>query len=324
VSILKLHPIIGLALVLISRASSAQDYSEAVRQWPEMTLGITEKAPLSDVFDSGFRPYRWPGELGHMSIGFRHVRLTFVTRSGLQTPQMPMERCEIRVVGDTEQQILRMEFISPPLTLNEARIEMLKWLPFGQTTAQQMDEFLAKVKADWLHYEYEGTKRIGFATHWKDADGARYWISFMNARHWDTPLRLNVRVGQLPSVEGRPYESRRKPVEPPPGYESVDMELPSSGEWGPDGIYVAVTNEPRSPRGSLPPGVKLPKTFPDWDDLKKARAESAARDSSAKGTSAVPPQSSVSSPILSTPWSVIVILIVAAIGLLWALFKKRK
>lgn len=306
----KLALVISLLLLLPFHMGVAQDYSEAIQRWPRMTLNLAEDMPLSDIFDSGFRPYRWPGELGNMSIGFRHVMLTTRTRRGAITPVLPMERCEIRVV-DPGSMIAEMAFYSPPLTLNEARMEMVKWLPVGSNAVQEMDTFLQNVKADWLHYDLAGSERIEFGTGWKDPDDVRYGIGFMKAYHWDTPLRLVFRIKSTYLQSRKNYRQRSTPVEPPKGYESVTMDLPPDAEWGPDNAYVAVTNEARAPRGSLPPGTKLLDASPDLEKLKKSESKPAAPSPLTQPTTG------------SVSWWVVLMLILVSGGLAWFALKKR-
>lgn len=174
----------------------------------------------------------------------------------------------------------------------------------------EMDAFLAKVKADWLHYEFEGSKRIKFALHWKDPDGARYWLSFMNAYHWDTPLRLVFNVASPILTSHKHYTHRTTPVEPPRGYEHVDMELKPGDEWGPDHLYVPVTNEPRSPRGSLPPGVKLPGSLSDEERPKELPGNASAKlPEPSQGTNL---------------WLVVTAVVTIAIIMLWVIIYKRR
>jgi hypothetical protein len=130
---------------------------------------------------------------------------------------------------------------------------------------------------------------------WRSADGTRsvkYYFrhSMQDAR----PLTISI------SIElhwpGRKRGFRETPIKPPAGYEHVDISF--------DETYggTATTPLPRAPKATdVPTGPGSP---------------SEVRDKAIE-----PPYGALAS---STPWSIIVVLIVAATGLLWLLVKKRK
>ncbi len=297
---------------------AAQEYSDQVKQWPEVTLKFTEEMPMKDLFDSGLQPYRWPRESGNRKVGIRHLRLAVQTRRRLVTPAFPMERAEFSIIAPAPAPLIYdAEFFSPPLTVNEARVEMTKWLPFARNgdsmaTEENLEKFLAAVKADWLHYAYvNGVYKIKFGFRIQTNDEIAYWISFMQAFDWDAPVRLHfgIDINSLPTRKH--WEWPEGLLQPPPGYEHLSMETPS--EWGPDAKYVPVTNEARSPLGSLPPGVKLPESFPDWDAIRKGTAYKGADG----------PRSAPEGMQSSTRWLIVFLLMLTAATVLRLVWKKH-
>lgn len=129
---------------------------------------------------------------------------------------------------------------------------------------------------------------------WRSADGTRsvkYYFrhSMQDAR----PLTISI------SIElhwpGRKRGFRETPLKPPAGYEHVDISF--------DETYGGTATTP------LPP------------EPKATSAPTDPRSPSEVKEKAIEPPNGV--PTSSTPWSVIVVLIVAAIGLLWLLLKRR-
>jgi hypothetical protein len=201
---------------------------------------------------------------------------------------------------------------------------MLKWLPITGRGDKELNDFLQAVQADWLHYDVVNgfTDVVRFADGWRDKDDVKYTLWLMKSWQWQAPLRLCFEVETVTMPSRRRLVDYDGPIPPPPGFEGADMKAPK--DWEADDKFIALTTEHRPAQGTLPPKYQA------MND--KAQAEAAAQKSS---TAIQPPApktalstSSTSTPseepTSSTPWSIIVVLIVAAMGLLWLLVKKRK
>jgi hypothetical protein len=217
-----------------------------------------------------------------------------------------------------------MEIWTPPLTIKEARSEMLKWLPLTSKNVKELDEFLRAVEADWQHYDVVNgyTDVVRFADGWFDKDGVKKTLLLMKSWQWQAPLRLCFELHTSGLKSRKPIELYEGPIPPPPGFEGADMKAPEVADE--DNRFVPVTTEPRPAQGTLPPKYQA------MND--KAQAEVAAQKSSPaiqppapkKAPEAKPTSAPSEEPASSTPWSVVAVLIVAATGLLWFLVKKRK
>jgi hypothetical protein len=112
----------------------AREYDPA--KWPQATLKLSQAGTLKDVFDSGLRPYRHPG-LENNLLEVKHLNLTILLGSGKRLPTFPMEWMNITPFTDGELSII--EAATPKLTLEQAREEMLKWLPFAENERTKDD-----------------------------------------------------------------------------------------------------------------------------------------------------------------------------------------
>jgi len=143
-----------------------------------------------------------------------------------------------------------MRLVGPGLTLEESREAMLPWIPFGEplATEQQLDSFLAKIKADPLDFGGAGKFSLSFSRSLTDSAGVKYRVEFESNQQRVKPLRLGMGIAWPRTYrEGRfTYDV---PIPPPPGYESVSMEAPP--DFGPD-------SSAKSRSGLPPVAVKPP------------------------------------------------------------------
>lgn len=125
------------------------------------------------------------------------------------------------------------------------------------------------------------------------------------------------------TIEWKPTEIgptyREKPVTPPKGYEHVSMDIPGS-----DLVKKAQTSDDPSLAHLRYPDEKqrqvILATTPD--PVPKPRTKQPSAQKKAAETKPAPAPSEA--PASSTPWALVAVLIVAAIGLLWLLLKGRK
>lgn len=216
-----------------------------------------------------------------------------------------------------------MEIWTPPLTINEARAEMLKWLPLTGRSEKELNEFLHAVEADWLHYDVVNgfTDVVRFADGWRDKDRVKQTLWLMKSWQWQAPLRLCFSVETMDLASRKTIELYDGPIPPPPGFEGADMKAPK--DWDADDRFIPLTTEPRPAQSTLPPKYQAmnDKAQADAAALKPPPVAQRPTAKEPESKSAPPP---TEQPASSTPWSVIVILVVAAVGLLSLMVKKRK
>jgi hypothetical protein len=296
-------------------------YSEQVLLWPHVRLQLSQEVTVGDLFAAGLRAYS-PPHFPKRCIHAKHAHIRVVDRDGRAYPSIPADI--LRTEVQKPWLITSMDIWTPPLTIKEARAEMLKWLPMTSKSGKELEDFLRAVEADWLHYDVVNgyTDVVRFVDGWTDADGLDKTVVLMKSWQWQAPLRLCFKLNTSGMKSRKPIELYAGPIPPPPGFEGADMKAPK--DWEADDKFIALTTEPRPAQGTLPPKYQA------MND--KAQAEAAAQKSSPsiqypapkKATEAKPAPAPSEGPTSSTPWSVIVVLIVAATGLLWLLLKGRK
>ena len=301
---------------------SYAQYSDQVRQWPQVRLQLSQEVTATDLFASGLRPYLRPNA-ENRNLYAKHAHIVVVDRDGKPFPSIPADI--LRTTVRKPWLIASMEIWTPPLTVKEARAEMLKWLPMTSKSGKELEDFLRAVEADWLHYDVVNgyTDVVRFVDGWTDADGLDKTVVLMKSWQWQAPLRLCFKLDTSRMKSRKPIELYEGPIPPPPGFEAADMKAPEVADE--DNRFIPVTTEPRPAQGTLPPKYQA------MND--KAQAEAAAQKSSPSVQLPAPKKSPEAKPTTSTPseeptsstlWSVIVILIVAATGLLWLLVKNRE
>lgn len=249
--------IFGAILIFISVVPLCGQNEEVPRmqneydpsKWPNATLEFSVAGKLKDVFDSGLRPYRFPG-LENTNLEIKHLTLQIVLGSGGKLPALKIEVLRIRPFPDGE--ISTIEGFTPPLTIEQARSIMLKMLSFAayQRSEESLDSFLSLVKEDPLYFDdpYHGVSH-GFGISWNEpgfktpGGGPRCGFGFRKTRDAAAPLRLQFGIDWGLNRPRRDRGTwRPEPIEAPPGYEDVDMSAPES--FGPDSaIDVALAHK---------------------------------------------------------------------------------
>lgn len=232
---------LALILLLLSRFHATGEVPFLDREyepskWPEVHLKLSQAGTLKDVFDSGLRPYRHPG-LETSLLEVKHLRLIVHLASEKMLPEIKTEWMNITMFNDGE--IANLEGSTPKLSLEEARTEMLKWLPYGTRSQADLDAYLKAVETDFLDFDdpYRGVPD-GYAVGWKEpgwkqrGGGARISVWFRKSVSQTHPLNLYFKLSwdsNRPSKDAKIY---RVPIPPPPGYENVSMDAPKN--FGPD------------------------------------------------------------------------------------------
>lgn len=232
------------SLILVSTAFAEEvvprlhdEYDPA--KWPQAELKLSQAGTLKDVFDSGLRPYRFP-YMENTTLEVKHVNLTIVLASGKRLPAIPMEWINLTVFTDGE--LATIEAATPKLTLEQARQQMLKWLPYGENgrTEGDLKEYLTAVEADYLDFDdpYRGIPH-GCGIGWsepgfrKPGGGAKVGVGFRKTASPSHPLSLYFGISWGLNRPSRDRISLHPhPIKPPPGYEDVDMTAPE--KYGPD------------------------------------------------------------------------------------------
>ena len=243
---MKYFKLILCFLVVLSISNAADEIPRLhdeydPERWPETHLVFSQAGTLKDVFDSGLRPYRHPG-LENSVLEVKHLNLTIQFGSGKRLPKLAVEWMNIKVFTDGE--LATVEAATPKLTLEKARAEMIKWLPYGVNgrTEKDLDEYLKVVETDYLDFDdpYRGVSH-GCSIQWREpgwkekGGGPQVVAWFRKTASATHPLRVYFKAtwsSNRPQRDRGTY--RPDPIPPPPGYEHVDMTAPA--KFGPDSM----------------------------------------------------------------------------------------
>lgn len=312
---LLLTSIFTLALL----TASYGQYSDQVNQWPKVRLQLSPEVTVNDLFAADLHPYLRPNA-EHRNLYAKHAHITVVDRDGRAYPSIPADilRTEVRKPW----LIASIEIWTPPLTINEARAEMRKWLPITGRSEKELNDFLRVVENDWLHYDVVNgfTDVVRFADGWHEKDGLKNTLLLRKSWQWQAPLRLCFNLETVTMPSRRSLEDYEGPIPHPPGFEDMDMKAPK--DWEADDRFIPVTTESRPAQGTLPPKYQA------MND--KAQSKAAAQMPTPAVQAPIPkkatetkPSKSSNESTSSTPWVVVVVLIMATLGLLWWLLKRR-
>jgi hypothetical protein len=314
------HSILIWATLAVSRG----EYSEQVSQWPQARLQLSQEVTLADLFTPGLRPYLRPNA-ERRNVYAKHAHITIVDREGRILPPIPADI--LRTTVDKPWLIAAMEIWTPPLTINEARAEMRKWLPITGRSEKELDDFLRAVEADWLRYDVVNGKTdvVRFADGWWDKDRVKYTLWLMKSWQWQAPLRLCFKVETYNLKSRRPIISYEGPIPPPPGFEGANMKAPEGGAHE-DDRFIPVTTEPRAAQGTLPPQYQAMnnKGTGEAVALTSAKVVQPQTAPVKSASNKMPASTTVTEkPTSATAWSIILATIVVLSGLLWLFFRRR-
>lgn len=264
---------------------------------------------LKDVFDAGFRPF---SNGDHATVGKSDLRLFLPTASHSVLLDVTMMSFTI----SRHDTVKRIDIRTTAAPVNQTG-DLLRQLAGALGVGLQgLDEALARATPsnpnwsdvwtqdwanDWLAI------RLGFQP-------LTYFLDDASKGYREMKSHAVLTIEWKPTEIGPTY--REKPITPPKGYEHVSMEMPNS-----DLVKKAQTSDDPSLAHLRYPDEKQRQAIlaATPDPVPKPRTK---QPSAQKNTAEAPPPSA--EPPSSTPWSVIVILIVAATGLLWLLVKNRK
>lgn len=309
-----------ITLFLLARmAAAGVQYSDQVRQWPQVRLQLSREVTVGDLFASGLKPYLRPNAENH-NLYAKHAHITVVDRDGRAYPPIPADILRTEVLKPWL--IGTMEIWTPPLTINEARAEMLKWLPITGRTEKELNDFLRAVEADWLHYDVVNgfTDVVRFADGWREKDGPKKTIVLMKSWQWQAPLRLSFQLDTSGMPSRKQLDLYEGPIPPPPGYEGADMKAPEVAHE--DNRFIPVTTEPRPAQGTLPPEYQA-MNYKAEADAASQRSAPALQPRPRNAPEAMPSLSGKETTTL-TLWPVLAVLIVVTSGLLWFGVRKRR
>lgn len=200
--------------------------------WFSYTIKPTKEGSLRELFDAGLSP-GYTSMARNTNLDLKHARLNFILAGGQALPQFAAEQGRVTV---TRAGLLRLRFISQPLSVEEAKSTMLEWLPFfsekRHKTVAQLDDFLSKVAADYSGYDDRdfGAAPKGFGGGWKDENGVGYGIRFQKAYNEVLPVRIHFNVvWHYVRSDNEERDFFDGPIPDPEGYE-----IPTLKSWGPD------------------------------------------------------------------------------------------
>lgn len=202
-------------------------------KWPQHSLRFSDPGMFVDVFDSGLKPYYFPGSEDSM-LEVKHVRLSVTDAYGITYPELNCETIEIR--PNQSGRIYDFQSISQPMTYEEARAVMTRWLPYINIAPAELEIFLENVRKKPTGYDdlNFGTHKKGFGGGWTGKNQERYFVWFRKAYSYETPLCLGFRVDwsySMSRMEQRNWH--RAPIPAPAGYEIQ----PRPKNFGPDDMY---------------------------------------------------------------------------------------
>jgi len=227
---------VAAQLVIGQVENDSQKYDP--NEWGRFALKLSNPATLRDFFDSGIRPYRHPG-LELSTLEAKHLTLTIELSSGKVLPAIPVQVINIKPFADGE--IAHFDGFTQKLTLEEARSQMAKWLPYASSglTLNDLEAYLRKVESDYLDFDdpFRGDAS-GCAVGWQEegyrtkGGGPACSVWFRKSTSKTHPLMLYFKFSwglNRPLKDANYY---RVPIPPPPGYEGVSMNSPDG--FGPD------------------------------------------------------------------------------------------
>jgi hypothetical protein len=200
--------------------------------WPEITLRLSEVGTLKDIFDSGIRPYYLPNGREGSLLEFKHVRITIQKPYGQQLPQFPVDYARITPQPSG---LYTLDITGHAITLQQAREEMIKWLPYTGKSVEELDAFLANVKAKYASFDDVtfSPPPQEFKKRWAGEGNEKYTIWLQKAYNEVVPLRMRLMISwssvRTPRERNTFYDS---PIPTPEGYEPMQ----ETKHHGPDDV----------------------------------------------------------------------------------------
>jgi hypothetical protein len=275
-------------------------------------LNCNQVVTLKDVFDAGFRPYRWTDDT--CGIGKADISLVFPT--SLQPVSLDVDSVKFGITKyDT---VNRIDLRTAAKTVKESG-EMLQRLASALgITLQGLDEAISRATPESPHQNDVWTQdwagewlkvRLGFKAQ-------TYYVDDASVGYREMKSYIVLSIEWTPTEIGPTY--REKPITPPKGYEHVSMEMPGSDlvkkaqtSNDPSLAHLRYSDEKQRQAilATTPASVPKPPTN---------------QPSAQKNPAVAPPLAPSGELPSSTPWSIIFVLIVAALCLLYSSVGNRK
>ena len=262
---------------------------------------------LKEIYDSGFRPYRtaW----GSCSVGKADIRLNL---PGASQP-VPLGVNSVDMSINKYDAVTRIDIMTPGMPVEQAGAMIKELVRSLNSVPQGLDEALARATIDnpkWADATWTqdwsnewASGRIGF-------EPLTYFVNDASKGYIEMKAIVHVGISWNKTEIGPTF--RETPVMPPKGYEHISMEIPSSD---------VVKRAQSSDDPSL--------AHLRHRDEKKRQAILESRPRSTQASELKKVSETNTSPAQSegqkstTPWSVIVVSIVAALGLVWLWLRRR-
>ena len=262
---------------------------------------------LKDIYDSGFRPHR----VAKIScrVGKADIRLKLPDANQF----VPFGVNSVSFSIDKYDAVTRIRIMTPGVPVEQAGAMIKELVRSLNSVPQGLDEALARATIDnpkWADATWTqdwsnewASGRIGF-------EPLTYFVNDASKGYIEMKAIVHVGISWNETEIGPTY--RETPVTPPKGYEHISMEIPSS-----DVVKKAQSSDDPSLAHLRHRDEKIRQAILE----SRPRSTQASALKKASETSTSPTQSEEQKS--TTPWSVIVVSIVAALGLVWLWLRRR-
>ncbi len=246
-------------------------------------LNCLRHLTLKDIYDSGFRPYRTAW--GSCRVGKADIRLKLPDAN--QPVSLGVDSVSFSI--DKYDAVTRIQIMTPGVPVEQAGALIKELLRSLNSVPQGLDEALARATIDNPKWP-DATWTQDWSNEWASGrigfEPLTYFVNDASKGYIEMKAIVHVGISWNKTEIGPTY--RETPVTPPKGYEHISMEIPSS-----DVVKKAQSSDDPS------------LAHLRHRDEKKRQA-----------ISGITPES-------NTPWSVIAVSIIAALGLVW-LWRRRR
>lgn len=200
--------------------------------WPEITLKLSETGTLKDIFDSDIRPYYLPNGREGSLLEFKHVRLKTQQPNDKVLPLFPVDYARITPKPSG---LSTLDITGHAISLQEAREEMMKWLPYTGKSVEELDAFLENVRVKYASFDDVtfSPPPQEFSLRWFGENNEEFNVWLQKAYNEVVPLRMRLMVGwdklRTPRETNTFYEGQ---IPTPEGYEPMQ----ETKHHGPDDV----------------------------------------------------------------------------------------
>ena len=238
---------------------------------------------LKDIYDSGFRPYRVAKI--KCRVGKADIRLKL---PGANQP-VPFGVNSVSFSIDKYDAVTRIDIMTPGMPVEQAGAMIKELVRSLNSVPQGLDEALARATIDNPKWA-DATWTQDWSNEWASGrigfEPLTYYVNDASKGYLEMKAIVHLDISWNETEIGPTY--RETPVTPPKGYEHISMEIPSS-----DVVEKAQSSDDPS--------------------LAHLRHRDEKKRQAILG---ITPES-------NTPWGVIVVSVVAALGLVW-LWRSRR